>query len=105
MEITLTNENFEKEVLQAAEPVLVDFWADWCGPCHMIAPSLKEIADEYKGRLRVGKLNVDEYPDTAQRYQVRGIPNLKIFKKGMVVDEIVGAQPKGEIAKTVDKYL
>ena len=105
MEITLTTENFKDEVLDSQTPVLVDFWAEWCGPCHAIAPAIAEIAESYAGRAKVGKLNVDEHQDIAMKYSVRSIPNLKIFKSGQVVDEIVGAQPKSEITKKLEKYL
>ena len=105
MEITLNRDNFQTEVLSSAQPVLVDFWAEWCGPCKIIAPALSEIAKEYEGKLKVGKLNVDEFNDVAQTYQVRGIPNLKIFKNGQIVGEIVGAVPKAEIVKRLQKLL
>lgn len=105
MEIILNKENFNGEVLRSAQPVLVDFWAQWCGPCHAIAPAITEIAKAYEGRLAVGKLNVDENPEIAERYQIRSIPNLKIFKQGQVVDEIIGAVPGSEIKKRVDRYL
>ena len=105
MEIILNKENFNGEVLRSAQPVLVDFWAQWCGPCHAIEPAITEIAKAYEGRLAVGKLNVDENPEIAERYQIRSIPNLKIFKQGQVVDEIIGAVPGSEIKKRVDRYL
>ena len=82
MEITLNQENFEKEALRSPLPIIVDFWAEWCGPCHAIAPALREIAKDYEGRLVVGKLNVDENPEVAEKYHIRSIPNLKIFKNG-----------------------
>jgi len=105
MEITLNQENFETEVLKSGLPILVDFWAQWCGPCLAIAPALTEISEEYRGKASVGKLNVDQFPDIAMRYQVRGIPNLKIFKNGQIVDEIVGSVPKTEIVKKLDKHI
>ena len=105
MQVTLNNENFQAEVIKSPIPVLVDFWAEWCGPCHMIAPVLEEVATEYDGRLKIGKLNVDEFPELTERYQVRGIPNLKIFKNGEIVDEITGAVPKTEILKKVQAHL
>lgn len=105
MEITLTKDNFKNEVLESAVPVLVDFWAEWCMPCKLIAPALSEIAAEYEGKLKIGKLNVDEYGDIAMQYQVRGIPNLKIFKGGRIVEEIVGAVPKAEILKRLQKHI
>ena|SRR3989344_5580782 len=105
METTLNKDNFDAEVLQSKLPILVDFWAEWCGPCHAIAPALAEIAKEYEGKLRVGKLNVDNEPDLATRYHVLSIPNLKVFQGGTVVDELVGAMPKAEIVKRLQKYL
>lgn len=105
MEIILNSKNFDTEVVGSHEPVLVDFWAEWCGPCHAIAPAISEIADEYKGKLKVGKLNVDENPDTAQAYHVRSIPTLKIFKNGKIVDEIIGVVPKEDIKSRIDKIL
>ena len=103
MEITLTAENFEDQVLKSSLPVLVDFWAPWCGPCHIIAPSIAKIAEDYHQRLTVGKLNVDEHPHIAENYGIRSIPNLKIFKGGKVVDEIIGAVPASEIRKHIEK--
>ena|SRR3989344_3772279 len=105
MEITLDANNFKSEVLSADIPVLVDFWAEWCVPCHVIAPSVAEIATLYQGRLKVGKLNVDENPQTAQEFGVRSIPNLKIFKNGQIVEEIVGAVPKQELTKRVQRHI
>ena len=105
MEVTLNNENFDAEVLRSDTPVLVDFWAEWCVPCRIIAPALTEISEEYRGRVKIGKLNVDEFPDLAMRYQVRGIPNMKIFKAGKLVDELVGAIQKNEILKRMEKHL
>lgn len=105
MQITLTSQNFDSEVVNSKEPVLVDFWAEWCGPCHAIAPVIAEIADEYKGSIKVGKLNVDENPDTAQAYHVRSIPTLKLFKDGEIVDEIIGVVPKEDIKSRIDKAL
>lgn len=105
MEVIVNKENFAAEVLKSPLPVLVDFWAEWCGPCHAIAPALTELAAEKSGKLVVAKLNVDENPGVAETYQVRSIPNLKIFKGGQVVDEIIGAVPKSEINKVLDKHL
>jgi len=97
--------NFQTEVLQSAVPVLVDFWAPWCGPCKSIAPIVEEIAAEYEGRLKVAKLNVDDHPTTASRYNIRGIPNLIILKDGAVKEQIVGAVPKGKLVSAIDKAL
>jgi thioredoxin 1 len=103
--LTLTDQNFDGEVLQSDIPVLVDFWAAWCGPCKMIAPVVEEIAGEYAGKVKVGKLNVDDNGGTAMRYQIRGIPTLLVFKGGQVVDQIVGAVGKTQIRKTIDAHL
>jgi thioredoxin 1 len=101
----VSDSNFEGEVLKSATPVLVDFWAPWCGPCKAIAPVLDELADDYAGKLKVVKMNVDENPDTPARYGVRGIPNLLIIKGGQVKDQIVGAVPKGHLVRAVDQAL
>ncbi|MGA2421450.1 MAG: thioredoxin [Candidatus Acidiferrum sp.] len=102
-----TDTNFEAEVLtaSASQPVLVDFWAEWCRPCHMLAPTVAEIAHDYTGKLKVMKLNVDEAMNSAGRYRVQGIPTLLLFKNGQVVEQIVGAVPKDQITKAVDKHL
>ncbi|MCR4763997.1 MAG: thioredoxin [Lachnospiraceae bacterium] len=105
MEYVFTTANFEEEVLKSKLPVLVDFYADWCGPCKMMAPVIKEMAEEYDGELKVGKLNVDENPDIAQKYGVMSIPNFQFFKNGEVVESLLGALPKGRFTSAVDKVL
>lgn len=96
---------FDTDVLQADKPVLVDFWAEWCGPCRMLGPTIDAIADEYSGKIKVGKLNVDENNQTAFRYQVRGIPAILLFKGGKVVDQRVGAVPKSELTKMIEAHV
>jgi len=97
--------NFEQEVLKSDTPVLVDFWAPWCGPCRMIAPVVEQIANEYEGKLKVVKLNTDENQNTAMMYGIRSIPTLGIFKDGQVVDAVIGAVPKQHIEEKIKPYL
>ena len=97
--ITVNDENFEQEVIQSEQPVVVDFWAGWCAPCLMLGPTVEEIADEFKGRAKVAKLNVDEAPRSAQRYGVRSIPTLLFFRNGEVVDSSIGVVPKPVLAE------
>jgi thioredoxin 1 len=101
----VTDSNFESEVLKSDKPVLVDFWAPWCGPCRAIAPIVDELADEYAGRLKVVKMNVDDNPMTPARYGVRGIPNLLIIRGGQVKEQIVGAVPKAHLVRALQGAL
>ncbi|MEJ2576364.1 MAG: thioredoxin TrxA [Gammaproteobacteria bacterium] len=103
--VHVTDDTFEEEVLKSGEPVLVDYWADWCGPCKMIAPVLDEIADEYAGRLRIAKLNIDENPNTPPRYGIRGIPTLMLFKDGEVEATKVGAVSKSQLTAFIDSNV
>ncbi len=101
----VSDSDFEAEVLKADKPVLIDFWAPWCGPCKSIAPVIDELASEYDGRLKVVKINVDDNPQTPARYGVRGIPNLLIIRNGQVKDQIVGAVPKAHLKRAVEGAL
>lgn len=103
--VELTDQSFENEVLNSDKPVLVDFWAEWCGPCRMVGPVVDELAGEYEGKLKVGKVDVDSNPEVSTKYQIRSIPALLIFKNGEVVDQIVGAVPKAQLKKQVDAQL
>jgi thioredoxin 1 len=103
--LTFTDTSFDADVLNSDVPVLVDFWAEWCGPCRMMTPTVDAIANDYQGRLKVGKLNVDENGGTAMRYQVRGIPMLLLFKGGRIVEQRVGAMGKSEVQKMIDPHL
>ena len=103
--LTFTDQNFEQEVLKSDQPVVVDFWAVWCAPCRLVAPTVDAIAEEYLGRAKVGKLNVDENQVVTSRYNIRGIPTLLVFKNGQVQEQIVGATSKDNIVKLLDKHL
>jgi thioredoxin 1 len=100
--VKVTDASFDADVLQSAEPVVVDFWAEWCGPCKMIGPSLEELAGEYAGKVKIVKLNVDENPGVAGKLGIRSIPTLMLFKDGKVASQKVGAAPKGELAKWIN---
>ncbi len=101
----VTDASFKEEVLESNIPVLVDFWAPWCGPCRMVAPVVEDISKQYEGQVKVVKLNTDENPNTASKYGIRSIPTLMIFKGGERVDMVVGAVPKTTLANTLDKYI
>jgi thioredoxin 1 len=101
----VTDSSFKQEVLDSDVPVLVDFWAPWCGPCRMVAPVVDEISEQYKGQIKVVKVNTDENPQVASQYGIRSIPTLMIFKDGQKVDMVVGAVPKSTLATTLEKYL
>jgi thioredoxin 1 len=102
---TVTDATFAEEVLQADGPVLVDFWAEWCGPCKMVSPVLDEIAGEYPDKITVAKVNIDENPGIARDYQIMSIPTMSVFQKGQVVKSIVGARPKAAILKELSDYI
>jgi len=103
--IEFTDANFNEEVLQSGTPVLVDFWAPWCGPCRQIGPSVEALSTEYAGKVKIGKLNTDEQIDTAAKFGIRSIPTLLVFKGGEVVNQLVGVLPKAKIAEQLDKVL
>ena len=103
--VVITDDNFQQEVLDSDIPVMVDFWADWCQPCKMIAPSVAQVADEYDGKVKVGKLDVDSNPRTSTALNIRGIPALLIFNEGKPIDQIIGAVPKSIIQKKLDEAL
>ena len=104
-ELTITKENFHEQAEQADIPVLLDFWATWCSPCRMLAPVVEELAEEYDGRIRVGKVNVDEQPELAARFGIQSIPTLLVLDAGRIVDQTVGYMPKEELAQFVDSAI
>ena len=101
----VSDATFDQEVLKSTVPVLIDFWAPWCGPCKSIAPVVEELAGQYDGRLKIVKMNVDDNPQTPSKYGVRGIPNLVLIKGGTVAEQIVGAMPKAHLVKAIDRAL
>jgi thioredoxin 1 len=103
--IELTDGNFQKEVLESRQPVLVDFWAVWCGPCRMVAPVVEEIAHEYDGKIKVGKVDVDSNPEVSMKFGIRSIPTLMVFKGGQVVEQIIGAMSKTNLIKKVVPHI
>ena len=105
MEIQFTDAGFEKDVLKSARPVLVDFWAPWCGPCRMLGPIVKELAEEYEGKAVVGQLNTDDNPNVAAQYNISAIPSMLFFKGGQLVDQMVGVHSKAEIKSKIDGLL
>ena len=102
---SLTRETFESEILQSSQPTVVDFWADWCAPCRAVAPTVARLAEEFEGRVTVGKVNVDEEPELARSYGIRSIPALLVFRDGEVVDQIVGALPFEQLSQRVESVL
>lgn len=103
--IKLTKSNFEQEVVNSDKPVFVDFWAQWCGPCRAVAPIVDELANDYDGKIKVAKVNVDEEGELAQKFRVMSIPTLMVFKSGEVADKIIGARPKDELASVIEKNI
>jgi thioredoxin 1 len=103
--VEFSDTNFEQEALKSSTPVLVDMWAAWCGPCRMIAPMVEELAGKYAGKIKMGKLNVDDYPQLAARFQIMNIPTLLLFKGGAEADRIVGVVPKEELVRRIERVL
>ncbi len=103
--LEFTDDNFQTEVLGGDQPVLVDFWAPWCGPCKMLTPTIEELAGEFAGKVRIGKLNTDENPNTASEHGISAIPTLMLFKQGQLVERLTGVVPKPQLAATLNKHL
>ncbi len=105
MALEFTNENFQQEVIESDIPVLVDFWAVWCGPCKMLTPTIEQLSSEYEGKVKIGKVNVDENQELAAQYGIMSIPTIMIFKDGQVVEQFIGVQPKTVYAEALNKYV
>ena len=103
--VNVTDENFDTEVVKATKPVIVDFWAEWCGPCKMLTPTIEELADDFLDKAIIGKVNVDHSPSIAQKYSIRSIPSILFFKNGSVEQQLVGVVPKEEMAKIIEELL
>jgi thioredoxin 1 len=103
--VKVTDQSFEADVLKSSEPVVVDFWAEWCGPCRMIGPALEEISNEMQGKVKIAKVNIDENPQIAAQYGIRSIPTMFVFKNGEKVDQKVGAAPKGDLSRWIQKNV
>ena len=103
--LTLTEDNFDEQITKTHRPILVDFWASWCAPCKLVAPTLEQLAEELEGQAQIGKVNVEENGDLATRFAIRSIPTLILFKDGKIVDQLIGAAPKGQIRTMVQKHL
>ncbi|MDI3477974.1 MAG: thioredoxin 1 [Thermoanaerobacterium sp.] len=104
-EVTITKNNFQEEVVNSNIPVLVDFWAEWCGPCRMVSPIIEELANDYEGKVKVGKINVDEENELAMQFKIMSIPTIALFKDGKMVDKIVGARPKSDFEDFINKNI
>ncbi len=104
-EITITQDNFDEEVIKSTTPIIVDFWAEWCGPCRAIGPVIEELSKEYDGKVNVGKVNVDNNPQVSMNYGITSIPAILFIKDGQVVDKLVGAQPKGNFVKKIEAHI
>ena len=103
--IQISDDNFEENVIKKGQPIIVDFWAEWCGPCKQIGPILEEISDEYSGKITIGKLDVDENPETAGKFQIRGIPTMLLFNNGELIDTKVGMSSKADLTEWIDKNI
>lgn len=103
--VTFTDANFEQEVLKSDKPVLVDFWAEWCGPCRMVGPIVEELTGDYEGKAKIGKVDVDSNPEVSMRYGIRSIPSLLVFKNGEIVDQVIGVVPKTTLQKSLDSQI